>query len=230
MSRSKENRYFLGLVVIFALLFGRPSTMISKPTVDVVVDALGLAIVLIGLLIRIVSRDWKINHGEECLVTDGPYGIVRNPMYLGSLLTGSGLCIIFGSLPFLLFYITVFLISHHFVVQREERFLRLRYIDEYEGYAQSTPAWFPSIVGFGRLLACPFRWVQSVPQALLKEKSAIGGNLVAACLLEAAADSITMGWTAARSEVYAWLAVALFVSLLWAAGGKIFHRFADSAT
>lgn len=230
MSRSKENWYFLGLMAVFALLFGRPSSVINKPIIDIVVDISGFVIILLGLHIRIVSRDWKFNHGGERLVTNGPYGIVRNPMYLGSLLIGSGLCVIFGSLPFILFYIAVFLISHQLVVQREERHLRLRYVDDYENYTKITPAWFPSIAGLGRFLACSFRWTQSMPRALLREKNAIGGNLVGACLLEATADSMSMGWTASCSEVVVWLAVALFLSLLWVVGNKILLRIADTST
>ncbi|NLB56050.1 MAG: isoprenylcysteine carboxylmethyltransferase family protein [Lentisphaerae bacterium] len=230
MSRAKENWYFLGTIFILALFLGRPSAVVSKPAVDVVVDLSGFVLILIGLLIRTVSRDWKSNHGNDNLVTDGPYEIVRNPMYLGSLFTGSGLCFIFGSLPFLLVFIAVFLISHQLIVRREEKYLRKHYPEKFEDYIRETPAWFPTITGFGRLISCSFLWIQSVPRAILREKNAIGGNLVGACLLEAIADSIALGWASSQSEVIFWLIVALFLSLIWLVGGKMLQAHAGPAT
>jgi len=230
VARSKENWCFVGSMVAFGLLFARPSSVISAAFVDPVVDGFGFVLVLVGLLIRLASRDWKLRQEDERLVTDGPYGYVRNPMYVGSFLAGLGLCIVFGSLPFIVFYTAAFFVTHMLVARREERYLRSVYADDYENYVRQVPAWFPSIAGFRKLLKCSLSWIQSAPRALLKERHAIAGNLIGACLLEVAADSIARRHSVSHLEVAVWLIVASSILAIWAVSGRVLHRLADVRT
>lgn len=229
MSRSRENLYFVGFMAVGALLIARPSHIIAGPSVDIAVDVLGLAIVLAGLAVRVVSRDWKVAHSNGQLVTDGPYGICRNPMYLGSLLTGFGLCIIFGSLPFLLLYLAGFLIAHQVIIRREQKYLGAQFGEQYALYLKATPTWFPAVTGFVRLLSGFWPERKALPNAILRERHAIAGNLLAACLLEATADSLVMGWHTARGEAGVWLAAGVSICLLWALAGRI-QRLPKSGT
>lgn len=227
MSRSRENWFFIGSMALCALLAARPSYVIAGPGVDAAVDLAGLAIVLMGLAIRIISRDWKISHSNGGLVTDGPYKICRNPMYLGSLLTGLGLCIVFGSLTFTVLYLAGFLVVHMRIVRREEKHLVTLHGPQYASYLEATPAWFPSPSGLARLLAGFWPERKSLPGAIFRERHAVAGNLLAACLLEAAGDSLISGWKPACSEAAVWLSATILIVVLWLISGRLLKPAGD---
>ncbi len=227
MSRSRENWYFVLVMAVVAVIIGRPSSSLSKPPAETLVDTTGFLLVLAGVMIRAASRDWKIAHGSKFLVTDGPYGIVRNPMYLGSLLAGFGLCLIFGSVLLTLAFILAFVVVHQIIVRREQRFLRWKFGEEYDNYTARVPAWLPSVFGMCRLVFNSFSWMKSVPAALVRERNAIVGNLAGAMVVEALADSMAMGWRASRGEAVMWMAGALAVIAAGAAAGALF-RSADT--
>lgn len=79
------------------------------------------------------------------LVFQGPYGFVRNPMYIGAGLVLAGAALFYRSLP-LLSYAGVFLLaSHLFVVMFEEPTLRRTFGQDYENYCRRVRRWWPKI-------------------------------------------------------------------------------------
>lgn len=77
------------------------------------------------------------------LVTDGPYSVVRNPLYLFSFVgaVGVGLAI---EQPFIALVLgTVFAVYYRSVVRREEHTLRARFGERYFAYQNKTPRWIP---------------------------------------------------------------------------------------
>lgn len=70
-----------GLVVVGAL-FGRPDPMGW---------AIGLVIAGLGISVRSWAAGYLIK--SKALITGGPYAYVRNPLYLGRVLVGTGMCI-----------------------------------------------------------------------------------------------------------------------------------------
>ncbi|MFM7056159.1 MAG: methyltransferase family protein [Planctomycetota bacterium] len=79
----------------------------------------------------------------SCLVTGGPYAIVRNPMAVAGI--GQGLCLagVFESIP-LLAYSLLGAIAWHLVVRPlEERDLRDRFGQAYADYCQRVCCWVP---------------------------------------------------------------------------------------
>lgn len=78
----------------------------------------------------------------ETLVTDGAYGVTRNPMYLGHLIFLSGLTLTTRSpvaLSFLMWAIPWFDAR----AAKDEERLRERFGTEYERYVQQVPRWLP---------------------------------------------------------------------------------------
>ena len=79
------------------------------------------------------------------LVVQGLYRYVRNPMYLGALLTITGQTVLFVS-PVLLWYsIAWFTGVHLFVVFYEEPALRRRFGAQYDNYCAGVRRWLPSL-------------------------------------------------------------------------------------
>lgn len=65
----------------------------KKEILDEFLDAIGISLVLFGFLFRIAARGYKADGSPEGkkLITNGLYGLMRNPMYVGTLLIGLGI-------------------------------------------------------------------------------------------------------------------------------------------
>jgi protein-S-isoprenylcysteine O-methyltransferase Ste14 len=77
------------------------------------------------------------------VVDAGPYGWVRNPMYLAVFLVVTGETLMFLSVPLLIYLGVVFLVVQLFVVGYEEPTLTERFGDEYSAYQRRVPRWIP---------------------------------------------------------------------------------------
>lgn len=77
----------------------------------------------------------------EAIVSGGPYGYTRNPMYLAFTLVYGGAALAVNSfspfilLPFLL------ILMHYGVIRREERYLESKFGDEYRRYRLRVRRW-----------------------------------------------------------------------------------------
>jgi protein-S-isoprenylcysteine O-methyltransferase Ste14 len=78
------------------------------------------------------------------LVVRGPYGAVRNPMYIGASLALAGAALYYQS-GALAGYDALFLLAAHlFVVWYEEPTLRRTFGPEYDAYCRRVRRWWPS--------------------------------------------------------------------------------------
>jgi protein-S-isoprenylcysteine O-methyltransferase Ste14 len=79
----------------------------------------------------------------KLLIAQGPYRLVRNPMYVCVAAVLLGEVLIFGSLPLLVYTAVVLLCFHLFVVLYEEPTLERMFGESYEQYRQRVPRWIP---------------------------------------------------------------------------------------
>ena len=115
----------------------------------------GIFLTFLGMGVRLWANGYaghlKVNKTEGSgqpkighLITAGPYGYVRNPLYFGSLLIGLGFCTIVGSwwLAFIaggcLFWV------YRSKISEEEEVLRHEWTHEYERYQSMVPRWLPT--------------------------------------------------------------------------------------
>ena len=96
-------------------------------------------------LLGVAMRGWAAGFLEknQSLATDGPYRYTRNPLYLGSALTGIGLATAGGSVVMLLAFAGLFLLVYGPVMRREEHLLRQKFGAVYEGYRANVPRLVP---------------------------------------------------------------------------------------
>lgn len=80
------------------------------------------------------------------LVTNGPYGIVRNPIYAGNFFLSLGVVVAAHAFfPwFILIYIAVFALQYTFIIRYEEKFLAESFNDAYKDYKTQVPSFFPT--------------------------------------------------------------------------------------
>ncbi|MCD5384264.1 isoprenylcysteine carboxylmethyltransferase family protein [candidate division WOR-3 bacterium] len=123
--------------------------LFSKPYKETLI--ISLFLMALGELIRIFSvayiggRTRGSRTNAERLVTAGPYGIVRNPIYIGNFFIGMGFVSLFNLwLPWMfLIYIPLFFLEYKIIIDVEEEFLLAKFGDEYRRYRRDVPSIFP---------------------------------------------------------------------------------------
>jgi len=113
---------------------------------------IGLFLIFFGELIRIVSvsyaggitRTTKV--GAPKLMTEGPYSITRNPLYLGNITIYSGVVLFAGGSlmwELLLFTLMFFILQYSMIISLEERTLTKLFDKEYKTYCSKVPRLLP---------------------------------------------------------------------------------------
>lgn len=97
---------------------------------------------------HILGRNWsasvEIKQGHE-LITAGPYGVVRHPIYSGLLLVFVGNCLMVGDWRGILAVGIVF-VSFWLKLRVEERWLQKRFGEQYAAYRRRTHAIVPGVL------------------------------------------------------------------------------------
>jgi len=115
---------------------------------DEAFDTLGIVLVLFGFLFRIASRGYKAekSQGGRILVKDGPYALIRHPMYFGTFLIGCGIISLLFSTWAVFLFIFIYIVIYLPVIKKEEKLLLSRFGEEYIAYRQTVSAYFPKIL------------------------------------------------------------------------------------
>lgn len=115
--------------------------------------AAGFAVSALGLFLR----GWAAGHlaKNERLATSGPYGFVRNPLYIGTLTVAAGLAVASRSWALGLLFAAVFAFVYLPVIELEEQHLRNLFPD-YADYAARVPMLVPRVIPAGG--SHPFEW------------------------------------------------------------------------
>lgn len=128
------------LLVILFSLFSNP----SYPLLEI-----GAGMVVAGLLIRAWSSG--IVKKDEELAVEGPYSLVRNPLYVGNFFIGYGFCFVQGAWWSFVLISVYFVLIYPFTIQKEEQKLSRYFPDEYEDYCRNVGRFIPRITPYSRL-------------------------------------------------------------------------------
>ena len=90
------------------------------------------------------TYDARVIEGHE-LITQGPYAVVRNPIYLGmfGLMVATGL--VLATWWSLLLAIILFSVGNQIRIHAEEKLLRNAFGQKFDEYASNVPAFLPRI-------------------------------------------------------------------------------------
>lgn len=137
---------FLGLAAII-LLSSSVFPHARQKAMDEALSAIGMSLILFGFLFRISARGYKEEKSSNgnALVKDGPYAVIRNPMYFGTFVIGTGVVMMLLEPWFFFLFSAVFLLIYLPQMKKEEKALIERFGDEYKQYCASTPKYFPRI-------------------------------------------------------------------------------------
>ena len=115
-----------------------PWILVVGPLLAAVGEALRLwAVRHIGT----ISRTRTTRYGP--LIAGGPYGIVRNPLYVGNWCLWTGFAVWSGLLWMLPVAWVLFVLQYRAIARWEGSFLRGIYHETYDDYARNVRAWVP---------------------------------------------------------------------------------------
>jgi protein-S-isoprenylcysteine O-methyltransferase Ste14 len=102
-----------------------------------------------GAAVRMLGKQWSLAARvleEHKLVTEGPYNVVRNPIYTGmfGMLLATGLAV--SHWLGLAIAIVIFAIGTFIRVRSEEKLLREAFGAEFDDYARRVPAVIPFLI------------------------------------------------------------------------------------
>lgn len=143
---------FIGLVLIYIPAYLLSWSGIIRPAAIETPQIAGMMISTggAGIALWCIYTFVSIGRGTPApfdpprrLVIQGPYHLVRNPMYIGAGFALGGAALFYQSL-LLLSYTGVFLfVTHLLIIGYEEPTLRRTFGQEYEAYCQEVNRWWP---------------------------------------------------------------------------------------
>jgi protein-S-isoprenylcysteine O-methyltransferase Ste14 len=138
--------YAGGFLLGVALDWGFSLPRLPRPPWVVVVGALLVVLqVLIGFsafrALRRAQTQVTPYKPSTAVVTSGPYGRSRNPIYLSMTLLYLGLALLLGAVGPLLLLLPVLAVMQFGVVVREERYLDRKFGDAYRSYSARVRRW-----------------------------------------------------------------------------------------
>lgn len=113
---------------------------------DWIIWPVGILIYLMGFVIRLWAQQfvhYRLDKSKT-LATDGPYNMVRNPMYIGNTLIGVGLTTMSGIIWLIPVSLVWGLLLYNLVVRYEEPHLLNKYGDPYQEYRNTVPRLIPN--------------------------------------------------------------------------------------
>lgn len=132
------------LAVLVVLLFCQsifpPETLIHE-----VIEITGVVLIVLGIAGRLWSTLYIGGKKSASVVTDGPYSITRNPLYVFSSVAAAGVGAQTGSILIALGCGLACAAAFHLVILREEKFLAANLGPDYAAYLARVPRFVPDL-------------------------------------------------------------------------------------
>lgn len=180
-SRIASTRILAALLLLLFLVSG--NRWDDSGLFDSILELSGFILVCISAF----GRSWALlyisGYKNEKLITDGPYSVVRNPLYLFNLLGGVGLGLSAESLLIAGALVLAFALYYPAIMLAEEKKLLSRHRQDYVEYYEKTPKFIPKYSLFrepetyvinvknyrkGFLDATVFLWIYALLQVVEK--------------------------------------------------------------
>ena len=138
-----------GLFLVAYLISFLDSFLLLPSFKSNILSIIGLFIITIGFIVRVYASatfyENKLSvvrlRAQNRLVTQGPYKLSRNPLYIGLTLIFLGFAVLLGTTAGVIAAIIHFIAWHIWVVNFEEKSLERKFGNEHVEHKEETPRW-----------------------------------------------------------------------------------------
>jgi len=141
-SRVPVSRLF-GLVILLLVLFTGHS-FAQESAIDFSFEVFGLILLTIAMAGRLWALLYIAGRKKNELIREGPYSIMRHPLYAFSFIAAVGVGLASENVLVLAAMVTFMLLYYPIVVRKEEAKLIVKFGDSYLQYKAQVPAFLPS--------------------------------------------------------------------------------------
>jgi len=164
-TRRRVSQVFGVAAIVLALT--TKSTWLTGGWPTLVLAWLGLILLAVGVFGRLLSTLYIGGRKSSEIVTEGPYGLTRNPLYFFSFLGLLGLGLASANPAFLVVLVLAFALYYPGVFAQEEAKLLRKHGEPYAAYQKRVPRFWPRLT----LTRKEPEWVEVSPDRF---RSALG--------------------------------------------------------
>ncbi|CCM78059.1 methyltransferase family protein [Rhizobium mesoamericanum] len=212
-----RNQAFPLIILVLFVAVPPTTAILGSTALEQWKDFVALAMVLAGLVLRAMVIGYAyIKRGglnkrvyAKDLVTEGMFGVCRNPLYVGNMLIYVGLFLFHGNPVVVIVGSLLFGFIYQCIVYAEEEFLANKFGEAYSAYCRDVPRWGLKLSAFS---ASTEGMAFNVRRVIAKDYSTMSSTLIALLATEfyrVAADSISD-----QELSYAIVLVGLLVAVL----------------
>lgn len=147
LSRAQfHRRLLMGFAAVTAalvLLFVGSTWRLQYPNVFRLIQWIGLALILVAIAGRTWCAAYIGGRKKVALVQDGPYAMVRHPLYSFSIIGAAGIGALWGSFVVSLTLAVATALILKGVTRQEEQFLAAKFGAQYAAYAREVGRYVP---------------------------------------------------------------------------------------
>ena len=138
------------LALVFAVLLFGQSMFPPETAVHEAVEMIGIVLIVIGIAGRLWSTLYIGGRKSATVVSDGPYSITRNPLYVFSSIAAIGVGAQMGSITAAVGFGVACAAAFHFVILREEKYLSANLGADYTRLSRRGAPLLPETVALSR--------------------------------------------------------------------------------
>jgi protein-S-isoprenylcysteine O-methyltransferase Ste14 len=133
------------LALVFAVLLFGQSIFPPETVIHEAIEMIGIVLIVIGIAGRLWSTLYIGGRKSVSVVSDGPYSITRNPLYVFSSIAAMGVGAQMGSITATVGFGVACAAAFHLVILREEKYLSANLGADYSAYMAEVPRFFPKL-------------------------------------------------------------------------------------
>jgi len=215
-----RNKLF-PLIILLLFAAARPSeTLLGSTYLANIKDWVAMVIALSGLALRSLVIGYAyIKRGgmnkkvyAENLVTEGLFGVCRNPLYVGNLLIYAGVFLLHGAALTVIVGIAAFLFIYQCIVYAEEAYLEEKFGEGYKNYCNDVSRWGLKL---SRFKASTEGMNFNFGRAIMKDYSTIATTFIMLAITEMYKQIVKSEGDISSQEVRTMVLLILMIGL-WA--------------